>query len=136
MKIRTRIRTCALLLLVLLQGIMAATSNVLNVLGFVWMTTTNGTLFNNFELVSSDMVMPIAVEHFNARYSQIVPAIARANDCNVTIQWVAGGLHDTQGLASRAVSDFLEGYNTYSVDVIVGGASADVSVERASFIFD
>jgi len=72
------------------------------------------------EYFSAYMLVPIAIKHFNARYTGIVPAIGSAKSCNVRLVLSNNRLHDTTGVSSVAMKKFVEEYAEHRIDVIHG----------------
>lgn len=113
-----------ILLVVTMCGRSGVTARDVNILNLVWLTDGKGELMSNFELVSSSFLFPIAIKHFNERYTGIIPEIAQFRNCNVVLKLSDGLLHDTEGVSSNAMSTFL---NNTKIDVILGVGSSDVS---------
>ena len=99
----------------------------------VYMTERNQQLVNNFDLISSNLLFPIAIKHFNERYGGIVPDLLNYRDCNVKLRLANSTMHDTQGLSSVSVSTFFRIFESGPLDIVLGGATADVSFFLCKF---
>ena len=90
-----------------------------------WLTQ-NGNLLDdsNQDIFSSQFLVPLAVEHFNSRYGEIVPALKELGSCSAKIDFQR--MRDNGGLSSIAMLDLVGDFRFRDVDIIQGPVKSDV----------
>ena len=103
-------------------------ARTINILQLSWLSNL-GEPLDDEALSTAQYVVPLALQHFNERYSGIVSAVASTRSCDATLQF-AGGMIDDQGLSSVAMLDLVGGSNFKNIDIVHGPVLSDVSVLR------
>ena len=103
-------------------------ARTINILQLSWLSNL-GEPLDDEALSTAQYVVPLALQHFNERYSGIVSAVASTRSSDATLQF-AGGMIDDQGLSSVAMLDLVGGSNFKNIDIVHGPVLSDVSVLR------
>lgn len=100
---------------------LTVTGKTYNMLQLAWFTDA-GEVVSSTDVFTSLIIVPIAVDHFNRRFSGVLPIFGSLSDCNVTLNLK---IIDDQGLPSAAMKAFVDRYP--DIQVIQGSILSSVS---------
>jgi hypothetical protein len=117
------VNTFLLLLMLMVNVIVAKDIKILNL---SWMLV-NGTTLASETVVTSSILVPLAIKHWNERYDGILRLSQLRGNCQNTLSLVEGKIIDSGNSPNQAMKAILYGDRLTNVDIIYGPMVSKVS---------